>query len=77
MFDMWTGRAAETARKHQVRLEAWRADKLASIDAKRAIVNRKFKCGPWRWVIEPKHKGLRGQMLSPEIIATRLLTHRS
>lgn len=30
------------------------------------LMGRTFKCGPWRWRIDPKHADAHGRPLSPE-----------
>lgn len=36
------------------------------------LMGRTFKCGPWRWRIDPKHADAHGRPLSPEIKVTWL-----
>ncbi len=38
------------------------------------LIGRTFKCGPWRWRIDPKHADAFGRALTPEIKVTWLRT---
>lgn len=53
---------ADTARAHFERNE-----RLAR---NLELMGRTFKCGPWRWRIDPKHADVHGRPLSSEIKIT-------
>lgn len=63
---------AAQARAYARRLELEMRERRLTLEARQRIVGRMFKCGTHRWTIVPKHMGVSGLALTPEIKAVKM-----
>lgn len=74
MFSSWAKyraqmRAARIAEQNAVAATTAKRDKLRR---QVALMGRAFKCGPWKWRIDPKRVDGLGRPMTPEIKITKL-----
>lgn len=77
MFGALSNWSSARAQAQHARAMADMNERLARDQYERLIrqtelMGRTFKCGPWRWRIDPKHTDALGRPLSPEIKVTWL-----
>lgn len=71
MFGAFNGiAAARAAQKAMAENERIARENYDMATRNLELMGRTFKCGPWRWRIDPKHADAHGRPLSPEIKVT-------